>query len=48
MVLSNIGVVNDISSLYTTNAGMYTATIQVALNEGHEGQQLRLHGSRES
>ena len=36
MVLSNIGVVNDISSLYTSNAGMYTATIQVALNEGHE------------
>jgi len=36
MVLSNIGVVNDISSLYTTNAGMYTATIQVALNAGHE------------
>jgi len=35
MILSNIGVVNDISSLYTTNAGMYTATIQVALNEGH-------------
>ncbi len=36
MVLSNIGVVNDISSLYTTNSGMYMATIQVALNEGHE------------
>ncbi len=36
MVLSNIGVVNDISSLYTTNAGMYTATIQVALNAGHQ------------
>src|ERR1700678_2818009 len=36
MVLSNIGVVNDISSLYTTNAGMYTAFIQVALNDGHE------------
>jgi hydrophobic/amphiphilic exporter-1 (mainly G- bacteria), HAE1 family len=35
LVLSNIGVVNDISALYTTNAGMYTATIQVALNEGH-------------
>jgi multidrug efflux pump subunit AcrB len=35
MVLSNIGVVNDISSLYTSNAGMYTATIQVALNPGH-------------
>jgi multidrug efflux pump subunit AcrB len=35
MILSNIGVVNDISSLYTSNAGMYTATIQVALNEDH-------------
>ena len=35
MILSNIGVVNDISSLYTTNAGMYMATVQVALNEGH-------------
>ena len=37
MILSNLGVVNDISSLYTSNAGMYTATIQVALNEGHAG-----------
>jgi multidrug efflux pump subunit AcrB len=36
MVLSNIGVVNDISALYTPNAGMYTAFIQVALNDGHE------------
>jgi len=36
MILSNIGVVNDISSLYTTNAGMYTGTIQVALNEDHK------------
>ncbi len=36
MVLSNIGVVNDISSLYTTNSGEYTATIQVALNDGHK------------
>jgi len=36
MVLSNIGVVNDISALYTTNAGMYTAFIQVALNGGHD------------
>ena len=36
MVLSNIGVVNDISSLYTSNAGMYTATIQVALSPGHD------------
>ncbi|MFN7999377.1 MAG: efflux RND transporter permease subunit [Bryobacteraceae bacterium] len=36
MVVSNIGVVPDFSSLYTTNAGPYTATIQVALKEPHE------------
>jgi HAE1 family hydrophobic/amphiphilic exporter-1 len=36
MIVSNIGVVNDFSSLYTTNAGQYTATIQAALNENHE------------
>ena len=35
IIVSNIGVVNDFSSLYTTNAGQYTATIQAALNEGH-------------
>jgi multidrug efflux pump subunit AcrB len=36
MVVSNIGVVPDFSSLYTSNAGPYTATMQVALNEEHE------------
>jgi hydrophobic/amphiphilic exporter-1 (mainly G- bacteria), HAE1 family len=36
MVVSNIGVVNDFSSLYTDNAGEYTSTIQVALNDDHE------------
>ncbi len=35
MVVSNIGVVPDFSSLYTTNAGPYTATIQVALQDEH-------------
>ena len=35
MVVSNIGVVPDFSSLYTTNAGPYTATVQVALEEPH-------------
>ena len=35
MVVSNIGVVPDFSSLYTTNAGPYTATIQVALQDSH-------------
>ena len=34
-ILSNIGVVPDFSSLYTTNSGPYTATVQVALNEPH-------------
>jgi hydrophobic/amphiphilic exporter-1 (mainly G- bacteria), HAE1 family len=34
-IVSNIGVVPDFSSLYTTNSGPYTATIQVALNEPH-------------
>ncbi len=36
MIVSNIGVVNDFSSLYTSNAGQYTATIQAALNEDHK------------
>ncbi|HUA15392.1 MAG TPA: efflux RND transporter permease subunit [Verrucomicrobiae bacterium] len=36
MVVSNIGVVPDFSSLYTTNAGPYMATVQVALKDDHE------------
>ncbi len=36
MIVSNIGVVPDFSALYTTNAGPYTATLQVALNEPHQ------------
>jgi multidrug efflux pump subunit AcrB len=35
MVVSNIGVVPGFSSLYTTNAGPYTATIQVELQQTH-------------
>jgi multidrug efflux pump subunit AcrB len=35
MIVSNIGVVNDFSSLYTSNAGQYTGAIQVQLNEDH-------------
>lgn len=34
-IVSNIGVVPDFSSLYTTNSGPYTATVQVQLNESH-------------
>jgi len=36
MIVSNIGVVPDFSSLYTTNAGPYTATVQIALQEPHQ------------
>ena len=35
MVVSNLGVMPDFSALYTSNAGSYTATIQVALQESH-------------
>ena len=34
-MVSNIGVVPDFSSLYTTNAGPYTATVQVQLQDEH-------------
>ena len=40
IVVSNIGMVNDISSLYTSNAGQYTATIQTALTEDHKESSL--------
>jgi len=36
MIVSNIGIVPDFSALYTTNAGPYTATIQVELQESHK------------
>jgi multidrug efflux pump subunit AcrB len=36
MTVSNIGVVNDFSSLYTTNSGQYTATVQTALQTDHK------------
>ena len=35
-VVSNIGVVPDFSSLYTTNSGPYTATVQVQLTDSHK------------
>ena len=35
-MVSNIGVVPDFSSLYTTNAGDYTATVQVQLQDEHQ------------
>lgn len=36
MVVSNIGIVPDFSSLYTANSGEYTATVQVALKPSHQ------------
>jgi multidrug efflux pump subunit AcrB len=35
MTVSNIGVVDDFSSLYTSNSGAYTATVQAALTGDH-------------
>ena len=35
LIVSNIGVVPDFSALYTTNAGSYTATVQVQLSDSH-------------
>jgi multidrug efflux pump subunit AcrB len=34
-IVSNVGVVNDFSALYTTNSGSYTATVQTQLTEDH-------------
>jgi hydrophobic/amphiphilic exporter-1 (mainly G- bacteria), HAE1 family len=36
LVLSNIGVTPGFSSMYTSNSGQHTATVQVSLNEGHK------------
>src|SRR6202007_2319414 len=35
-IVSNIGVVNDFTSLYTTNAASYMATIQTQLTDEHK------------
>ena len=35
LIVSNIGVVSGFSSIYTSNAGPHTATVQVALAEKH-------------
>ena len=36
MVVSNIGIVPDFSALYSSNAGPYTATVQVELKGSHQ------------
>ena len=35
LIVSNIGVIPGFSSIYTSNSGPHTATVLVALNEGH-------------
>ncbi len=36
LIVSNIGVIPGFSSIYTSNSGPHTATIQVALTDGHK------------
>lgn len=36
MIVSNIGVTPDLSSIYTSNSGMHTAFVQVSLKEEHK------------
>ena len=36
LIVSNLGVVPDFTSIYTANSGPHTATIQVALNDDHK------------
>jgi multidrug efflux pump subunit AcrB len=36
MIVSNIGITPDLSAIYTSNAGMHTAFIQVSLQEDHK------------
>jgi len=36
LIVSNLGVVPDFTSIYTTNSGPHTATIQVALTDDHQ------------
>src|SRR6202167_1224819 len=35
MIVSNIGITPDLSAIYTSNAAMHTAFVQVSLKEGH-------------
>jgi multidrug efflux pump subunit AcrB len=35
LIVSNVGVIPGFSSIYTSNSGPFTATVQVALNNGH-------------
>ena len=45
LIVSNIGVIPGFSSIYTSNSGPYTATVQVALNENHSVSNFSIHES---
>ncbi len=36
MIVSNLGLTPDLSSIYTSNSGQHTAFVQVSLNQDHE------------
>jgi multidrug efflux pump subunit AcrB len=36
MIVSNIGITPDLSAIYTSNAGMHTAFLQISLKEDHK------------
>ena len=43
-IVSNIGVMPDLSALFTPNSGMHTAFVRGGTQGRSQGQQLRLHG----
>ena len=45
MIVSNIGVYPDLSAIYTTNASMDTAFVQVSLKENHSTRKLCIYAS---
>ena len=47
MIVSNIGITPDLSSIYTSNSGMHTAFIQVSLKEDHKTGSYATPTSRE-
>ncbi len=48
MIVSNIGVYPDLSAIYTTNASMDTAFVQVSLKVGHSvGSYVYMHRAQE-
>ena len=36
MIVSNIGLTPDLSSIYTSNSGQHTAFVQVSLSKEHK------------